>query len=303
MDYWWCSICGDLDTPYQKNDAELCPTCSARGALSVSREKALVNYINNNIQPPKGLFPCADMTAVREQCPYTLPVHHVGGLGNHYDMAFSNSATVETKITQKKTPSTLSVIRRIPWKDTVQFLQGQVKSEMASAFLGECGKPMLRAWWETIGDPEILFEDYMKAMYDISRKYSKVNPAAAAWVERLRASKEEQKRVQKEWLAFETNWFSTNTPSIEGLTRVVDTVLREKNWWLCISSKYAVWIPGPTLVSLVFDRVKQKSKGGSTFLYSMTLNQDDENYTIPLELKFHWKNGGQGVQNLNFMLL
>ena len=165
MEFWWCSICGDLDMPYLKKDSEICPSCSERGPISASREKALVDYLNNGTPPPAGLFPCdITKTTIREHIPGPLPVRHVGGMGHHYDIAFSNEDSIENKVTQKKKPSPISIIRRIPWKDTVQFLQGQVKSPLAASFLDDCGTPMLDAWWKRVGDSEIPFEDYMKAM-------------------------------------------------------------------------------------------------------------------------------------------
>jgi hypothetical protein len=289
--YWWCYNCGDLDVPYKKNDMNLCPKC-VRGILSTSREKALVNFLNGISDIPEGMFPCK---LKREDAPYDVSVKHAGGLGLHYDFVFENGERVEQKITSKK-GSPRSILRFQPWKDTVQFLQGQVKSQLGIKMLGDCGEPMLRGWWENAIDPSIPYEDYKKAMYDF-------RGTSCEFIRELRKDKALQKEIQAKWLTFEETWFDSHAPVLEHVKEVVESTLSQKDWWLCVSKSGAEWIRGPRLLDLRYVGTKNKKMGGKTFLFEMLMEQEGEEKTIPLELKFHWKNGGQGVQNLNFMLL
>jgi len=56
-------------------------------------------------------------------------------------------------------------------------------------------------------------------------------------------------------------------------------------------------------VKLDYNGHRPKPQGGVSFHYTLTLQRGTETKKVPMECKFHWKNGGQAVQNLNFMLL
>jgi hypothetical protein len=119
----------------------------------------------------------------------------------------------------------------------------------------------------------------------------------------LRSNAEAHEALHKEWLAFETEWLSTHTMNHEPLLEVVKEIIEAKDAWICISKKGPQWIDGLKVVGLRFEGARPKPKGGMSFHYTLTLMRATLTKEVPMECKFHWKNGGQAVQNLNFMLL
>jgi len=241
-------------------------------------------------------------------------------MGQHYDLIIENGSGVkhaqvkraEVKVTQG-TPSPLTQLQWRPWMDTVQFLQGQLKSAIGRRFLGECGEPMMKAWYDTRVMPclraknlasvlAMTCDGYMKALFTIGMK-GKQEQEAKNFIQMLRSTPELQKEFQASWLAFETEWFQTHTPDHDGLLAVVKEVIEVKDAWICISKEAPQWIDKLEVLGLTYQGVRQKPRGGSSFHYTLSMRRGEETKDVPLECKFHWKNGGQAVQNPNFLLL
>jgi len=278
-------------------------------------------HILNGMGGPQSLssFPCPASTleafpdVFRQRYPEARNTRVIGGLGKHYDLDTENGGKrlhTELKVTQRD-PSPLEQLSWRPWQDTVQFLQGQLKSSLGKRFLGDCGDLMVRVWFDEIVKPfsaavpaaaEMTCAGYEKAMSTIGMK-GKQEAAAVAFINALRADGTLQKQLQEKWLAFETSWFSSHTPDHAGLKEVVKEVLEAKDAWICVSKLGPQLIGGLKVVNLRFSATLPKPKGGMSFHYILTLARDGETKEVPMECKFHWKNGGQAVQNLNFMLL
>jgi len=238
----------------------------------------------------------------------------IGGLGKHYDLETPISETAtkksELKVTQG-TPSPLEILSWRPWQDTVQFLQGQLKSKIGKRFLGDCGDPMLRAWFDQHVKPfsdkvpssaGMTYVGYEKAMSTIGMK-GKQEAAAVAFIGALRSDEALQKELQARWLNFEVEWFTSHTMDHLGLKEVVKEILEVKDFWICVSKTGIELIDGLKVQNLVFSGARAKPRGGMSFHYILTLQRGSETKEVPMECKFHWKNGGQAIQNLNFMLL
>jgi len=299
-------------------------------ATSKDREQMLAHLFNGRVTADTTLtmFPAPANTlrdfyqVVKTKLPTATTTAVIGGLGKHYDLetAFADAATPpfrsELKVTSGN-PSPLEVLEWRPWIDTVQFLQGQVKSKIGQEFLGDCGQPMLRAWFSTHIEPfsiseefsaiapkacAMTFAGYEKAMSTIGMKGTQ-EPAAIAFITALRANPQLQAALQAQWLAFETKWFSEHTLNHDGLLKVVKDIIEVKNAWICVSKKGVNWIDGLKVSGLRFEGARPKPKGGMSFHYTLTLTKGGLTKEVPMECKFHWKNGGQAVQNLNFMLL
>lgn len=298
-------------------------TMDARRIASATtkvRERLLVALFNGQIQADTDLssYPCAQ--AFRE---FTSTIQAkvpkggarlAGGLGKHYDLTVHSDSEPMKKGELKVTagnPSSLDILNWCPWKDTVQFLQAQVKAKIAKKFLGDCGEPMLVAWFEQFIKPfsskvpsasGMTCAGYLKAMSTIGMKGKQEEPAKA-FITALRSNSDLQKELHLAWLAFESQWFTTNTMNHEGLLTVLKDVLEVKDFWICASKTQVLWIDGFKVLGLNYVGAKPKPRGGHSFHYSMTLQRGTETKEVPLECKFHWKNGGQAVQNLNVMLL
>lgn len=275
------------------------PTSNNRGSTATQQEAELEKLLNG-LPADASVFPCKKemLDKILEQL-----AHHgykkVGGLGKHFDGILDNGETVELKVTKKK-GSSPEIIRFQPWMDTVQFLQGQIKSKVGTELLGNT---LYRAWFDKeIAHNGFTYEEYVKASFDFAGK-GKGETAAETFIALLRTSPEKQKEYQQKWLRFEEEYFETYSPDTEKLAQIIGGIFESKTWWVCISSTSADCVRGPKLVSLVYEGAKAKPKGGKVFQYALTLEQNGEQKTVPLCLKFHWKNGGQAVQNLNFMLV
>jgi len=257
-------------------------------------------------------FPCpqASLTDLRAAFVAKVPglTRVAGGMSKHYDLITSDICS-ELKVTSGN-PSSLEELMWRPWKDTVQFLQGQINSKLAKRFLGDCGEPMLRAWFTCVHElaqtipsaSSITFDGYNKAMASIGMK-GKQEAAAVAFITALRNQPAFKEQLHAKWLEFETLWFSAHCMSHSDLREVVKEIIESKDYWICVSKSGAQLIDGLKVVDLIYQGPRPKPHGGTSFQYILVLRRGGETKAVPMECKFHWKNGGQAVQNLNFMLL
>jgi len=290
-------------------------------ATTKIRERLTVALINGQIQADTDLscFPCPQafrdfIAIIQTKLPNRTIARLAGGLGNHYDFTVhSDSEPIrrgELKVTVGN-PSSLDILTWCPWKDTVQFLQAQVKARISRRFLGDCGEPMLVAWFEQVVKPFSLrvpsalgmtCAGYLKAMSTIGM-VGRQEESAKAFITALRSDEALKNELHAAWLAFESQWLSSHTMNHEGLLTVLKDVLDVKDFWICVSKTQVIWVDGFKVLGLNFVGAKPKPRGGHSFHYTMTLQRGIETKDVPLECKFHWKNGGQAVQNLNVMLL
>ena len=278
------------------------------------RESLMAALLNGTAETAAlAAFPCPAATLnafpaiFKQKYPSATSSKVIGGLGKHYDLETANGATplhTELKVTMGN-PSRLEELSWRPWQDTVQFLQGQVKSKIGKRFLGDCGEPMVRAWFETHiqpAYPTMTFSGYEKAMSTIGMK-GKQEAAAVAFINSLRADETLQKEFHEKWLTFETTWLTEHQMDHAALKEVVKEIIEAKDAWICVSKTAVNLIGGLKVADLKYVGAKPKPRGGMSFHYTIVLTRGDETKEAPMECKFHWKNGGQAVQNLNFMLL
>lgn len=286
------------------------------GKTNKSREALVVRLLNDTLVEDTeitevGLTPSV-VRSLRNQMleviPFATSVDLKGEMNRHhdFDITCAQRGHVEMKITSK-TPSSLEVLTWTPWVDTVQFLQGQLKSALGTRILGDCGEPMFRAWYDSVVSqeaPDVTYDAYKKIAHSISVQ-GNFDPAAKTFIQSLRTNKSLQESLQSKWLDFETSWLSTHELNHAELESVVREVIEDKDWWLCISPKSAQWIEGFQVKGLTFAGRKSKKFGGTTFLYTLSLQKKSggDVKEVPMEFKFHWKNGGQAVQNLNYLLI
>lgn len=290
-------------------------------ATSKVRETMMSNLFNGSVslETPLTMFPCPPVALMKlretflEKVPEQRGTKVIGGLGKHYDLETLTAGKpvhCELKVTSGKATPLEELMWR-PWKDTVQFLQGQLKSKIGKRFLGDCGDAMMASWFQDVVKPfsasipgcaSITLAGYEKALFTIGMK-GKQEEAAKNFILALRSDEDLQSELQTRWLTFESTWFSTHSMDHEALKEVVKEIIESKDVWLCISKTHANWIDGLKVVQLDFVGPKAKPRGGMSFHYLLTLQRGLESKQVPMELKFHWKNGGQAVQNLNFMIL
>jgi hypothetical protein len=291
-------------------------------ATAKSRENIFTQLCNWTLPSASLLteFPCSPekmfefQKLFQERMP-SARVSRAGGMRKHYDMIIEREGkneNVELKVTSNP-PSPLTQLQWRPWMDTVQFLQGQLKSAIGRRFLGECGEPMVEAWYHTQVMPFIqrkqltdcltmTYNGYSKALFTIGMK-GKQEDAARQFITLLRSSPELREEMQSLWLSFETAWFQTHTLDHAGLHTLVKEVIEVKDYWFCVSTQGIQWIDGLKVNGLKYEGPFAKPKGGTTFHYTLTLSRGDLTQDVPLICKFHWKNGGQAVQNPNFLLV
>lgn len=287
-------------------------------SITTRREIATANFLSGD-HADLSCFPCSAekfesfRTEFRKKYPSASKTERVGGLGKRFDLSTllegGGEPHGELKTKGKGAPSPANILRFRPWLDTVQFLQGQIKSKIGQEFLGECGDPMVREWFEQVIkpfsegiSPGMTCEGYAKAMSTIGMTGIQ-EEASVAFIQALRNSSALKAALKAKWLAFEERWFSTHTLNHENLKKVVSEVIHAKHYWVCVSKDGPQLIDGLKVVDLRYVGVRQKPRGGMSFHYTLTLRSGDETKDVPMECKFHWKNGGQAVQNLNFMLL
>ena len=218
------------------------------GKLNRNREEIIARIMNGDVLTDKeieaGKFPRSNeyIRDLRNQLVYIEPstrgAKHAGKMNDHFDVNVEadRRCQIEVKIANKK-GSSYDVLKWQPYKDTVQFLQGQLKSANAAKFLGDCGEPMFRAWYtENIQPiaPETTYEGYSKAVFTIKMK-GKQERASVDFIEYLRANAIFQKELQAKWLRFEEKWISTHTLNHAEFENVIREIIEAKDWRVCIS--------------------------------------------------------------------
>jgi hypothetical protein len=277
---------------------------------STSREETLVRLFNGE---PADTSCFASGDAVRALKPAGVCVAKlVGGLGKHHDFVI-NGLRGELKHSVSAKTKRADLEWR-PWTDGVQFIQGQTKSKKALVFAPDYGLPLWSAWFEGHVRPfvaarvptaaGITLDGYVSCASAMSCP-AKAEAAAKELMRVLREDKVLQTELQVQWLRFEEAYMPAH-PLLHGLFEAhVRDVLEEKDVWVCVNKGGAHWIEGFMVRGLTYGGVKPKPHGGVVFQYSVALQKKSggEIRHIPIEYKLYWKNGGQAVQNLNFLVV
>jgi hypothetical protein len=301
------------------------------GSLNEKRE-AIINNVLNNVHVDDSLITESFTTAPEKiralaaiasaQFGAGTTFTRKGGLNAHYDYTARDAAGTEHRIELKYSKDPLSAkevaaLPSRPWSIAVQFLQGQLQSKLGNQLLGCCGMPMMSKWFTEVIVPfvlkhsdslpaicqDITEDEYMKAMYDINAKNKGDKTAGYAFINALRESKPLSCLIKTKWKNFQNNYLRAFKPNTEDIFTVAKEVIDVKDWWLCITQDDARLIEGLTVNDVQFKESKLL-RDSRVLLYEMTVTTKSggETTIVPLELRFHWKNGGQGVQNINFLL-
>ncbi len=291
--------------------------------LTNSREDILCEFLNTGYLEKSSLdqFSCSEDSLSKlyqefqAAFPDSITCKKAGGLGKHVDILVetpSGLKGIEIKTSEKKIKP--EVLTWHPWEGGVQFCQGQVKSALMSSFLGDCAMPMVGAWHQKLTEEIIkkklptfevpTLEDYTKILFTIS-SHTKQSSPAAKLINELRSNEPLRKEVQQLWLQFEDEWFSSHQPNREAFQTMLQNLMGEKDYWININKSGAFLIEGFQVKGLTFLGTANKPEGGSYFHYSMKLQKKSGGDTqeVPFQLKFYWKNGGQGVQNINLLMV
>ena len=106
-------------------------------------------------------------------------------------------------------------------------------------------------------------------------------------------------------MLFEETYLEKNPLDHKALELYIKDRIEQKDNWICINKAGAHWIEGFNVKGLKYNGTVAKPKGGKMFSYTLSLQKKSgtEVKDVPILFKLHWKNGGQAVQNLNFLLV
>jgi hypothetical protein len=301
------------------------------GTLNEKREAIICNILNNipvsdahiseSFTTPPDKIRTLTAIATTRFGPGTTFTRK-GGLNAHYDFIALDSFGIEHRIELKYSKDPLSAkeiatLPSRPWSIAVQFLQGQLQSKLGNELLGCCGNPMMSKWFNDVINPfiikhcsilpdicqEITENDYMKAMYDINAKNKGDKTAGYAFINSIRDNNDLSAQLKTSWKNFQNRYLRAFKPDTENIFTVAKEIIDIKDWWICITKDDARLIEGLTVNDVTFKESKLL-RDSRVLLYEMTVTtkSGSETTTVLLELRFHWKNGGQGVQNINFLL-
>lgn len=279
--------------------------------MARSRESVLVNFFNamtETVSPGfQSLFSCQldELLLLRTEIRGFEGFRKcklVGGLGNNYDMEIITDAGklgVEIKCSEGKT-----IVSDVsPWKGGVQILQGKFLGRMGSKiwnsddlygrWFNDYVCPFVREWCPEFS--EIQYDDYkyITNSMDRQRKYTTL---ASGLVNKLRTDKSLQYTLHRRYLEFEEKILGAAPPG-DSLLEELKQRIDQKNYWININATGAQLIKGFTIQGLENVRCIKRANGGIVYNFEVCLVREI------MELRFNWKNGGQGVQNLNFMIV
>lgn len=298
-------------------------------SLNETREAIIFNILNgiavenellskNFPAPPDVIRTLAD--AIKEKID-PVKITRKGGLKEKYDFLAIDSKGNEHHIELKCAETGLSEteasnITTRPWLKTAQFAQGQLRGP-DNEHLGKCGKTMISEWFNQVIQPFIVEhisilpnicqkmteDEYMKAMYDLQAKEKGDKTPGYAFINALRNNPTLKGKIATKWRNFQNIYLQTFKPDDDALLQLVKKRIEAKDWWICITKDSAQLIEGFVVDEVKF--IKSKLNKSRVHIYEMLIRDKHTNTTtqVPLELRFNWKNGGQGVQNINFQLI
>jgi hypothetical protein len=295
-------------------------------ALTNTREDAFVSFLN-------GEAVSLDMFACPPEALHTLrtslgPVRNckkVGGLGKHHDGTLEKEvvslscvefSTLRYELKHCEKTLDLNDLIWKPWEGVVQIVQSQFKSKAAQTFLD--ADAMYLAWFnegvqnflakhdelELEGVSDMTYEDYFKSSSSMDAHHKGKTPASNL-LRILRANETLQEELQQEWLRFEESWMPENPLNHEAFFTFLKNIIEEKDIWFTISKSGACAIEGFNLLGLKYDGISKKPHGGVVYNYMITLQKKSGGVTkdVKIQFKYTWKNGGQAIQNLNFLVV
>ncbi len=284
--------------------------------LTNTREDALPRFLNGE-DIPLDMFACPAeaLHTLRASLGPITGCKKVGGLGKHYDGTLEKDGKVlryELKHCEKTLD--LKELEWKPWEGVVQIVQSQFKSKAAQTFLdadamylawfNEGVQPFLAKHEELEGVADMTYEDYFKSSSSLDA-HTKGKTPASNLLRLLRSTPALQEELQQEWLRFEESWLPENPLVHDKFFHFLKSIIEEKDIWFTISKSGAAAIEGFTVLGLKYDGISKKPHGGVLYNYTMTLQKKSggEHNDIKIQFKYTWKNGGQAIQNLNFLVV
>lgn len=280
------------------------------------------DYVNN-------ILPCGvlKMTPLINKMLHTYPslsetIEWVGGFKSK-DFKFKHPETsknIEFKSTKTKlSKAALSNLEKKPWGPYCEFRQGQLKNKESQSFLGPYKEEIIITQYfdQVIKDfvikhnieGPIDLESYKNAIYPYAEAQVKmladtrIALGARNLIKYLKENKAAKTELANLWKTFSNNYMISHRLNDDELEAVIKKNLAQKHIWICISKDSAEVIEGPQCVSITFKKVKS-GKTTSVLEYELELKKPSEkhSYKVPMEFRLHWKHGGQGVRNPNYML-
>jgi hypothetical protein len=282
---------------------------------STIRETTLVRLFNGEELNDEeyGYFSCKREALLALKTKVSGEAKVIGGLNKHYDFTVGDIRGELKHSVSSKTGA--DALQWRPWQDGVQFLQGQTKSKEALLFMGECGPALWSAWYEQEIKPfaaaevptymEMTADSYFKVASGMKVTEKQASTPAGKFILALRSDKVMAERLRLRWLAFEERWMPEHLLNHSALDARIRKIIEEKDVWVAINKSGAHWIEGFNVLTLTYDGCFPKAEGGRVFKYRILLRKKSggETKEVPISFKLYWKNGGQAVQNLNFMII
>lgn len=294
---------------------------SLNGVRNQKREALLASFYSGVelTEVEKTYFPCSysDLLLTRDFIPAGTVVSLAGGLSAHYDLLLTLSNGKKIRVELKCSENGKKPREELewqPWKEGVQFAQGQTKSSKGMKFLPGYGQDLYDAFFaDEVKNflleyypalVEMTSENYFACASSMTIPKKEASSLGAKLIASLRDNKPNQLVLQKKWLLFESKWLASKPVNIVEIETLLREAIEEKDMWLVINKKGAHWFHGFTLTSMRADGVHPKSRGGSLLRFSIQLKQKTTDIVkdVSIEVKLHWKNGGQAVQNLNYLI-
>jgi hypothetical protein len=267
-------------------------------SLNASRERTLLDVfhgaqVSDTVLTDKFSAPPASIRgvahALSEKYPGFRAIKRKGGLSNGHDYVFHHDGR-EMKVELKTSASRPRIDPTLaPWSPGVQFCQGQIAHKGFQAALRDLGEPLLRAFHTYLVERQALtlsYEDYNHMVYNIKQKPKELRRQASV--------------LTRAWDEFSDAYLSSHAPSLEEMRSLITAAIEQKDLWVVITPAGCVYVPALRVVDLTNGRISRKTKR-YVVEYDLRLKGTTE-YTVPIEFRIHWKNGGQGVQNPNFMI-
>ena len=283
-------------------------------ALTNTREDAFPRFLNGE-DIPLDMFACTSeaLHTLRTSLGAVSGCKKVGGLGKHYDGTFEKEGkTLRYELKHCEKTLDLKELTWKPWEGVVQIVQSQFKSKAAQTFLD--ADAMYLAWFNEgvqpflakhcPSDAEMTYEDYFKSSSSMDAHHKGKTPASNL-LRILRSTPTLQEELQQEWLRFEESWMPENPLVHDKFFEFLKSIIEEKDIWFTISKSGAESIEGFNVLGLEYTGVSKKPHGGMVYKYTMRLQKKSggDVKEIGIQFKYTWKNGGQAIQNLNFLVV
>ena len=250
-----------------------------------------------------------------------ISIVQVGGQQNNYDYTFKEGEhTFNIELKTNTASTKYENLVKVPWSAYGQLIQLflNVKDPKYNRlFQSFDTEGMIKHWFDNVIINEVVpkyriegpitYNSYYAMLFKTAKAASKKynNATLPAGTRALfkyfheHRTKDDNNYRASLWKRFSKAWMETHRFDDALVLELIQATLNKKHIWICTTKNDAYIIEGPKCTGMTFKGLKTGTDT-TVLVYEATLVTPSTGavYNVDIEIRFYWKNGGQGVHNL-----